>query len=133
MHGLSVYDWPGNVRELQNAIERATALSDTEIIHLECLPPGIVAAAHAHPAPPEMHATDTTLFTLPDEPEAHANGNTNGKTVSGDLPDLKTFMREQELAYINRALTQANGDKEKAATLLGISIATLYRRLSPDE
>src|ERR1043165_5376608 len=31
MHALGVYDWPGNVRELENAIERACALSDTEI------------------------------------------------------------------------------------------------------
>jgi transcriptional regulator with PAS, ATPase and Fis domain len=42
-------------------------------------------------------------------------------------------MREQEVTYINRALTQSGGDKEKAAQLLGISLATLYRRISSDE
>jgi transcriptional regulator with PAS, ATPase and Fis domain len=56
-----------------------------------------------------------------------------GKSAnSGQLTNLKQFMREQELTYINRALTQAGGDKEKAAQLLGISLATLYRRLSDE-
>jgi transcriptional regulator with PAS, ATPase and Fis domain len=30
-------------------------------------------------------------------------------------------------------LSQSGGDKEKAAQLLGISLATLYRRLSSEE
>ena len=46
---------------------------------------------------------------------------------------LKTFLREQEVAYLQRALAQAGGDKEKAAGLLQISLATLYRKLSGDE
>ena len=41
-------------------------------------------------------------------------------------------MRDQELAYINRALAQAGGDKEKAAQGLGVSLATLYRRLAEE-
>jgi NtrC-family two-component system response regulator AlgB len=32
------YRWPGNVRELRNAIERATVLSQGEVITPECLP-----------------------------------------------------------------------------------------------
>src|SRR5436190_22250220 len=43
---------------------------------------------------------------------------------------LKTFLRDQEVAYLNRALEQSGGDKEKAALLLGISLATLYRKLA---
>ena len=42
-------------------------------------------------------------------------------------------MRDQELTYINRAFSQASGDKEKAAQILGVSLATLYRRLSSEE
>jgi DNA-binding NtrC family response regulator len=132
MHALNVYDWPGNVRELQNAIERACALADTEIIHADTLPPNVAAAGRAHPAPPEFHATDTSLFALPEEQTPSAQ---NGKThaAAGEFLELKKFMREQELTYINRALTQSGGDKEKAAALLGISMATLYRRLAEEE
>jgi transcriptional regulator with PAS, ATPase and Fis domain len=46
---------------------------------------------------------------------------------------LKTFLREQEQAHLNRALQQCGGDKERAALLLGISLATLYRKLSGEE
>ncbi len=36
---LSAYHWPGNVRELENAIERAVALSSSELLMPEDLPP----------------------------------------------------------------------------------------------
>jgi DNA-binding NtrC family response regulator len=35
---LLAYDWPGNVRELERIVERAVALSATEVIELEDLP-----------------------------------------------------------------------------------------------
>jgi NtrC-family two-component system response regulator AlgB len=35
---IASYRWPGNVRELRNAIERATVLSQGEVITPECLP-----------------------------------------------------------------------------------------------
>jgi transcriptional regulator with PAS, ATPase and Fis domain len=46
---------------------------------------------------------------------------------------LKIFLREQESAHINRALEEAHGDKEQAAIILGVSLATLYRKLSGEE
>jgi len=42
---LERYPWPGNVRELENAIERAVALSDDDVVKLEVLPPEIARAA----------------------------------------------------------------------------------------
>jgi transcriptional regulator with PAS, ATPase and Fis domain len=51
---------------------------------------------------------------------------------SQPVSSLKSFLRDQELAYLNRALAQTGGDKEKAAEMLGISLATLYRKLSED-
>jgi DNA-binding protein Fis len=42
-------------------------------------------------------------------------------------------MREQEQSHMNRALQHCEGDKEKAALLLGISLATLYRKLAGEE
>jgi transcriptional regulator with PAS, ATPase and Fis domain len=46
---------------------------------------------------------------------------------------LRDFLREQELTYVNRALAQTGGDKEKAAELLGVSVATIYRKLAEEE
>ena len=129
MLALVTFDWPGNVRELENAIERACALSDTEIIKLDSLPPAVAAAGRAQP--PDPATTDTKFFDLPaQEPVVH-----NGKTPANPaapLTSLRSFMREQELAYINRALAQSGGDKERAAQSLGVSLATLYRRLAEE-
>ena len=133
MHAFAVHDWPGNVRELENAIERACALSDSEVIRLETLPPTLINSAQARPAAPEARATDTSLFALPEQPLAALPNGKSASNATGALGSLKHFMREQELAYINRALTQTNGDKERAASLLGISLATLYRRLSAED
>jgi len=44
---LERFPWPGNVRELANAIERAVALSERDVLELEDLPPGIVRAGRA--------------------------------------------------------------------------------------
>jgi transcriptional regulator with PAS, ATPase and Fis domain len=131
MAALSVHQWPGNVRELENAIERASVLSDTEIIKLDSLPPFIADTGRAQP--PDPNTTDTKFFALPEQESVEGNGARTAATPSPQNVNLKHFMREQELTFINRALAQAGGDKEKAAQLLGISLATLYRRLSAEE
>ena len=41
---LERYPWPGNVRELENAIERAVALADEDVVKLQDLPPEIARA-----------------------------------------------------------------------------------------
>ena len=46
------------------------------------------------------------------------------------LEPLKDFLRSQEVNYLNRVLAYTNGNKEKAAELLGVSLATLYRKLA---
>jgi two-component system response regulator AtoC len=146
---LTAHDWPGNVRELENAIERASTLCEENVIQAADLPPSLVQkVGHQTTAPagpdeivqlpvPET-AASKTLF-----PPAANSAPTTGTPASGptsaasapintDLP-LKDFLREQELNYLNRILAQLGGDKEKAALHLGISLATLYRKLSEDE
>ena len=45
---------------------------------------------------------------------------------------LKVFLREKERELLQNVLATTNGDKEKAAKVLNISLATLYRKL-PNE
>ena len=44
---LERFPWPGNARELANAIERAVALSERDVLEPEDLPPGIKSAGRA--------------------------------------------------------------------------------------
>jgi transcriptional regulator with PAS, ATPase and Fis domain len=108
-------------------------LSDTEIIKLDSLPPHVIEAARSQALDPT--ATDTKFFALPEREtgELKPNGRAATGATGAALSSLKQFMREQELTHINRALTQTGGDKEKAAQVLGVSLATLYRRLAAEE
>src|SRR5438093_4371779 len=142
MEVLVAHHWPGNVRELENAIERACALCEEAVIRVNDLPPAFMEYFKESPS-------DTVFEVLPAPKEAQANpaqalypvGGVSAQTgVAGadananrPLGPLKTFLREQELAYLNRALAYTGGDKEKAAELLDVSLATLYRKLSEDE
>jgi DNA-binding NtrC family response regulator len=129
---LTAHDWPGNVRELENAIERGCALCEDGIIRVADLPPSIHRGAPGDGAEElvEMPPTDTApagVLTV-----APAAGCAPGG-LSQPVGVLRDFLREQELSYVNRALAQTGGDKEKAAELLGVSVATIYRKLAEEE
>ena len=98
---LLQYDWPGNVRELENSIERAIALGDRRTIDISDLPPTISSASSSPDAGLEVPASSLT---------------------STDLEDI-------ERATIQRVFEQVKGDKALAGKMLGISRATLYRKL----
>ncbi len=98
------YDWPGNVRELENAIERAVALGSQETLELHDLPPALMQGQE-----PQL-----ALEALP-YPVKPAVSNT-------DLEHL-------ERVTIQRVFEQVKGDKALAGKMLGISRATLYRKL----
>ena len=103
---LCHYDYPGNVRELENAIERACALCDDDLILPSDLPPQVVAAAQGEKAEQRMAAMPV------------------GQT-------LDEFIQQQERGYIDATLNHCSGSREKAASMLGISMATLYRKVEP--
>jgi len=54
---LSAYDWPGNVRELEHVVERAVALSTSEILLPDDLPPELHRAPARGPHPPSPRMT----------------------------------------------------------------------------
>ena len=44
---------------------------------------------------------------------------------------LDEFIQQQERGYIDATLAHCGGSREKAASMLGISMATLYRKVEP--
>jgi DNA-binding NtrC family response regulator len=129
MKVLMAYRWPGNVRELQNAMERACALCDGGVIELRDLPERVLetVAASANARPATSPAAASVIDSALAEMAAGAAQWTKGFA----LLQLKEFLHQQEVAYIEQAILAAQGDKEKAADMLGISMATLYRKLAP--
>ena len=101
MKCLLEYDWPGNVRELENSIERAIALGGHSPLDISDLPPAIAECAVDSPM---------------------SNGGFTSVYSTSDLEDI-------ERVTIQRVFNEVNGDKVLAGKMLGISRATLYRKL----
>jgi DNA-binding NtrC family response regulator len=138
MEILCAYDWPGNVRELENAIERAATLCEGNIIQAGDLPPSLLARIKMPSPAPGTQATATlpvvpesALYPLPRGAESSPSPEGGPAPTEPVLP-MKNYLREQEKTHLIRAIRHCGGDKEQAALLLGISIATLYRRLSDE-
>ena len=105
---LQQYSFPGNIRELQNAVERAATFCDTVLIETRHLPQRI------------REQTDTPLLpantaVIPQQPNQPADADA--------LPTLETVQRQ----YIHQVLAATDGNKRRAADILGITRRTLYR------
>jgi DNA-binding NtrC family response regulator len=124
LEALERHPWPGNVRELENVVHRAMLASEEDEIRLEHLPPHISARALADlpprplitPAPPSENA-------IPAPPPS-----TNMAVGPEVLP-----LRDLERAAIVQALQSAGGSVTKAARMLGLARATMYRKLAEFE
>ncbi|WP_346351342.1 sigma-54 dependent transcriptional regulator [Oceanimonas sp. AH20CE76] len=102
---LQHYAFPGNVRELQNAVERAATFCDGALIDVEHLPQRIREQGDAGPEP--------------------AAGEGRASEHAEALPSLETVQRR----HIHRVLAATEGNKRRAAEILGITRRTLYRWL----
>jgi two-component system nitrogen regulation response regulator GlnG len=114
---LEKYHWPGNVRELENAIHRAHVMSKSDAILLADLPPeignsgAVQSSAAAGAATTDAAAIARQLF----------------QWARRD-PKLKIIPAvERELVV--QALKETGDNQIQAAKLLGITRATLRKRI----
>ena len=121
MKALMNYDWPGNVRELENCVERAVALGNGTLIDLGDLPPTIAALNSA-----ASRAAESAPELVSDLAAADESSSSQGANA---VPLSTTDLEDIERATIQRVFEQVKGDKALAGRMLGISRATLYRKL----
>jgi DNA-binding NtrC family response regulator len=98
---LTEYHWPGNVRELENTIERALVLSREGIV------------------------TDTEVQIRPPSERTGARWTDQVPLNVG----WQASISELEKSLVERALRQTEGNKSKAAELLGIHRRLLYEKM----
>jgi DNA-binding NtrC family response regulator len=120
MQRLQQYDWPGNVRELENCIERAVTLRNSHVIEVEDLPP-ILSGVGLPRILQEMTERSLRPAALSALPET--------RNPKFETPAFATDSDESERTTFMRAYEEANGDKVLTRRMLGISRATLYRKL----
>ena len=122
IRALERYHWPGNVRELENIIHRALVVAKGEAILLSDLPAEVTGqgAAGSLPAPSAAAGAGAVeeVVRLARQLFAWARRD----------PKLKIIPAvERELVI--QALREANGNQVHAAKLLGITRATLRKRI----
>lgn len=107
MEWLRAQTWPGNVRELQHLVERAVVLSREPML-------GVHAFGSGRASTPSL----TPMAVAAEE----------GAVLLKSLN-----IGEAETKLIEAALARTEGNRTKAAELLGISIRTLRMRLNSPE
>ncbi|MEW6263405.1 MAG: sigma-54 dependent transcriptional regulator [Thermodesulfobacteriota bacterium] len=100
LKALATYPWPGNVRELVNAVERAVILVRGEEVDLDELPHSI---------------------------QSWSSGRRRDNSGASLSPGLT--LREVEAELIQRTLAETEGNRTKAAAMLGITRQTLLNKI----
>ena len=101
LRALMTYNWPGNIRQLKNVIEHAlVVVEDGKSIDTSKLP-------------------------------AYITNNSSGpaQEIEVSMKPLNHIVREGEETAICNALKYCNGNKSRAAKLLGISRSVFYYKL----
>jgi DNA-binding NtrC family response regulator len=101
---LESYEWPGNVREMENVIERAVALTDSDIIDRQDLPPKIGGVVQEDSRLPSLQIPEEGL-------------------------DLSEAIAAIEQTLIKQAMDKSSNVKARAASLLNINRTTLVEKI----
>ena len=122
---LERHQWPGNVRELENIIRRSLVVGKAGAVMLADLPPELLSERAAQSAPPVPAPS-------------RAEGDPSAGDILAMARALFTWARAQKalkvLPAVERelvicALAETGGNQVQAAKLLGITRATLRKRI----
>jgi two-component system nitrogen regulation response regulator GlnG len=123
MKALEKYHWPGNVRELESVLRRVHVVSQGDVVLLKDLPTEVTGGDAA--ASPVLSAQAVT-------------GEDGVSDLSGVARQLFQWARRDpklkiipavERELVIQALQETEGNQVHAAKLLGITRATLRKRI----
>jgi DNA-binding NtrC family response regulator len=118
---LKRHEWPGNVREFAHAIQSAVMLADGETLDIDVLPEHIVLGA-SDGNQVEVEEPAVIVSQSLDRP-IYSNG--------GDAESREPLLLDEVIKNaLMRSLEETEGNRRRAADLLGISRSTLYRMLA---
>ncbi len=127
LEAMEQYHWPGNVRELENVVERATVVAKGDAI----LPADLPAEIFRSGSSARVASTDREVNVSPPPVSASPDLASLARILfqwareDNRLKIIPTVERE----LIIQALAETNGNQVRAAKLLGITRATLRKRV----
>jgi transcriptional regulator with GAF, ATPase, and Fis domain len=110
---LTTYEWPGNVREFSHAIQSAVMLTDNELLEMASLPDHVAHAVVTDLPAGAAPSLDAVPVYTPATP-----------------PQSPLLLDEVIKKTLMRSLEETEGNRRRAADLLGVSRSTLYRMLA---
>ncbi len=123
---LLAYDWPGNVRQLQNVIRSAIVMHEGEVLESSMLsiPDSFDSGAKLE----TNHSYTSATQSLEKAFEPRERYSPRIDWSSWKSPTDVVSLELIERAAIERAVGICNGNIPRAATYLGVSPSTIYRK-----
>jgi DNA-binding NtrC family response regulator len=121
---LQHYHWPGNVRELENVVHSLIVTTETPVIHTDFIPRMVTQRSSESQARTYVKESSSRLRRPGLSEPSLLDEQDSGEIIT---------LQELEKQAILRALRITRGKVDVAARKLGISRATLYRRLAEYE
>jgi DNA-binding NtrC family response regulator len=127
-YALSKYAYPGNIRELENIIEHAIVLSEGGVIRLEDLPENVQEEAREKTLAISHQKEDPEVIAIPLQSATSTKSESSRKKDDENSGEILS-LEEMERRHILHALSVCKNNKTEVCKKLGISRATLWRKL----
>ena len=140
---LLKYKWPGNVRELENLIYRSAVMAQSDTILIKDLPKELIAAVghvNVSSGKPSPFTDDAVANIAVERPHGEASavdarlGMPRAQPFAAAYQQLReehgtNILSHAEREIIFRTLEEVDGQQLKAAEILGMTRATLRKRI----